>query len=168
MKRILRENALPAAAALLATVALAWSALLLAREPAYRRALARQAALEARLEALERDAAALDALRRAFADAGGNVDANRRMQDLFGKDTTARFQVETTAPSDQFRLHTATVDYAVVVYETLTARIRAAEALRPPLKLTACVLEAAPGKTGEGRARLTFEQVEWRQDTDRQ
>jgi len=162
MKRILRENVIFALAVLLAAIALAWSAILLAREPAARRAQARRTALETRLEALERDAAALDSLRRAFADAGSGTDVNRNLQDLFGKDTTARFQVETTAPSDQFRLHTATVDFAAVNYETLTARIRAAEALRPPMKLIACVLEADPGKTGEGRARLTFEQIEWR------
>lgn len=168
MRRIPRENIFSAAAALLAAIALSWTAILMAREPAYRHALARQAALETRLEALERDAAALDALQRPFADADGDGDVNRRMQDLFGKDPAARFHLETTTLAEQFQLHTATVDFAEVGYATLTARIRAAEALRPPLKLTACVLEAAPGKTGEGRARLTFEQIEWRQDTDRQ
>lgn len=162
MKRILHENVCFGVAALLAISAVAWSAVQLMREPTFRREQAQQREMEARLATLERDAAILDALRRPFANAGGGVDVNRQLQDIFGADGTVKVNDETIAPSDQFQVHYATVDYSEVAYETLTARIRAAEALRPPLKLTACVLEASPGKTGEGRSRLSFEQIKWR------
>lgn len=148
-----------AAAALLA--ALLWSVLLLAGEPGFRRQLARQAARAQRLTALDREAAALEAYRQPFADAAA-ADPDAVARRLFAVGSAPEIRVETTAPADTFKLHTVTVHYEAVAYESLTARIRAAEAERPPLKLTGCVFEAAAGKTGEGRARLTFEQIEWR------
>jgi hypothetical protein len=139
--------------------ALLWLVLLLAGEPQFRRQLARQAALAQRLNALDREAAALDAYRLPFAAlAADNPEAVARH--LFDVDGTPAIRVETSTPAETLRLHTITVDYENVEYERLVERIRAAEAARPPLKLTACVFEAAPGKTGEGRARLTFEQIE--------
>lgn len=161
MKRIFHAGGLFTAAVFLTLIGLAWSALLLAREPAFRRQQKRQITLENKLRVLENDAGALEALRQAFVAVGNGVNVNQQTKDIFGNDPAADIRIETATSSKPFRLHPVTVDYAFVVFETLTARIRAAEALRPPLKLTACVLEAAPGKTGEGHARLTFERIEW-------
>jgi len=148
-------------AAVLLLAALLWSVLLLAGEPGFRRQCARQAALVQRLAAMDREAAALEAYHQPFA---GTVAADPAAlaKRLFADGSAPEIRVETTAPSDTFKLHTVTVDFDSVAYESLTARIRAAEADRPPLKLTGCGFEAAPGKTGEGRARLTFEQIAWR------
>ncbi len=149
------------AAAALLLAALLWSVLLLAREPAFRQQRARQAALASRLAVLEREEAALEAYRQPF-DGIAATDPAAQAKRLFAIDGTPEIRVETTAPADALRLHTITVHDEAAVFDTLDARIRAAEAVRPPLKLTGCVLEAAPGKTGEGRALLTFEQIEWR------
>lgn len=142
-------------------VALLWSVLLLAGEPAFRRQLARQAALAPHLAVLDQEAAVLEAYRQPFADAAA-ADPEAVARRLFADASTPEIRVDTAAPAETFKLHTVTVHDEAVDYGSLTARIRAAEAGHPPLKLTACVFEAAPGKTGEGCARLTFEQIEWR------
>ncbi len=149
------------AGAALLLAALLWSVLLLAGEPGFRRQCARQAALAQRLAAMDREAAALEAYRQPFAGTAA-ADPETVAKRLFADGSAPEIRVETTAPADTFKLHTVTVHHDSVAYESLTARIRAAEAERPPLKLTGCGFEAAPGKTGEGRARLTFEQIEWR------
>lgn len=148
-------------AAGLLLAALIWSALLLAGEPGFRRQLSRQTALAQRLSDLEQAAAVLEAYRQPFADVAVTAPEVVARRALAAGSAT-EIRVETTSPADTFKLHTVTVDYEAVAYTSLTARIRAAEMERPPLKLTGCVFEAAPGKTGEGRARLTFEQIEWR------
>ncbi len=148
-------------AAALLLAALFGSVLLLAGEPAFRRQCARQARLLQRLTALDREAAALEAYRQPFADLPA-ADPEALAKRLFAADGAATIRVETSVPHETLRLHTITADYGTVEYAALVARIRAAEAARPPLKLTGCVFEAAPGKTGTGQARLTFEQIEWR------
>jgi hypothetical protein len=160
MRRILHAGSGLAAATILTLAAMLWSLLLLAREPALQRQRALQGEQESELRELERESATLDALRQPYEGTDRGADPERLARDLFGTGAAADIRLETVALHESFRLHTITVDYATVVFETLPARIRAAEALRPPLKLTACVLEAAPGKTGEGRARLTLERVE--------
>lgn len=147
--------------AVLLLAALFWSVLLLAGEPGFRRQLAAQAAQVSRLAAMDREAASLDAYREPFAEVAA-ADPVAVAKRLFTDGSAPEIRVETTVPADTLQLHTITVNYEAVAYGSLTARIRAAEAERPPLKLTGCVLEAAPGKTGEGRARLTFEQIAWR------
>lgn len=151
-----------ATATALLLAALLWSALLLAREPAKQRQRDKQQTLTARLAALEREAATLEAFRQPFTGIVADKDLNSQLTSVFGSDGTARTQIETDSPTDSFTLHSVTVDYESVNYTTLTAHIRRAEALRPPLKLTDCLLEAAPGKSGEGRAQLKFERIEWR------
>lgn len=148
-------------AVVLLLAALLWSVLLLAGEPVFRRQLARQAALAQRLSALDREAAALEAYRQPFAALPAG-DPETQAKRLFAADGAPAIRVETSVSDETLRLHTITVDYENMDYAALVVSIRAAEAERPPLKLTACVFEAAPGKTGEGRARLTFEQIEWR------
>lgn len=148
-------------AVLLLLAALLWSVLLLAGEPGFRRQLARQAALAQRLTELDQAAADLEAYRQPFADAAA-ADPEALAKRIFAADSTPEIRVETTTPAETLRLHTITVDEGDVDYATLVERIRAVEAVRPPLKLTGCVFEAAPDKTGEGRARLMFEQIEWR------
>jgi len=149
------------AAVLLLLAALLWSLLLLAGEPGFRRRLARQAALAPRLAAMDQEAAALEAYRQPFAGLAATDPATVARR-LFAADSTPEIRVETTVPDDTLRLHTITVDYGNVDYAALVERIRAAEAERPPLKLTGCVFEAAAGKTGVGKARLTFDLVAWR------
>lgn len=149
-------------AAVLLLAALSWSLLLLAGEPAFRRQVAGLAAQASRLAALDREAAALVACRQPFTGTAA-ADPEAAARRFFPADGSApEIRVETTAPADTFQLHAITVNYEAVAYGSLTERIRAAEAERPPLKLTGCVFEAATGKTGEGRARLTFEQIAWR------
>ena len=142
-------------------VALCWSVLLLAGERGFRRQLARQAVLAQRLSVLDREADALESYRQPFGALAAE-DPENLAKRIFADGGAPTIRVETSTPADTLRLHTITVDYENVDYERLVERIRAAEAQRPPLKLTACVFEAAAGKTGMGKARLTLESVEWR------
>ncbi len=162
MKPIARHmNAAGTAIAMLTATAILWSLWLIADTPSYRRRIAQQQRLDSSLETLEREAATQEALIRPFVESGSGGDINRLLQDLFGPADAGRFHLETTSPALQYRLLTVTVDDADAVFAPLTTRIQAAEALRPPLKLVGCILETAPGKTAQGRVRLTFERIEW-------
>jgi len=149
-----------AASAVLLLAALAWTTHLLVREPAYRRALRQQQVRVERLAQLEAEAEALEKLRLAFATEG--IAIMPLAEDLFGHDDGLRIEVKTETNAVGLLIHTVTLDDDNVPYDTVTGRILKAERLRPPLKLVDCVLEPAPGKTGEGRARLAFERIEWR------
>lgn len=148
-------------AAVLLLGAVLWSVWLLSGESEFRRQTDQQAALAQQLASLQQDAAALEAYRLPFAGFGV-VDPEAEGRRVFAGTGSPTIRVETAALLETLRLHTVTVDYAHVDYAVLVERIRVAEAARPPLKLTGCVFEAAPGKTGGGQARLTFELAEWR------
>ncbi len=138
---------------------LAWSLTLLAHEPGRRQALRQTEARMMRLEPLMRMARTLDARRAPFNEASGVADTVAQVDALFTAGNGAEVRIETVG-HEGWRLHRVSVTYVSVEYEVLAARIRRAEALRPPLKLVECVLEAAPGKTGAGRAGLRFERIE--------
>ncbi len=147
-----------AAAMLLCLLAAGWSLLLMAGEPTFRRDMEWYCGLDAQTTALEHQAAELDALAAPFAARTGTADSNRDITSLFG---SAQIQTE-TGESASYRLTTFTVTYPLVSFNNLVDPLNATESMRPPFKLISCHLEATPGKTGEGRARLVFEHVTWR------
>ncbi|HAS82115.1 MAG TPA: hypothetical protein DCS43_05420 [Verrucomicrobia bacterium] len=149
-----------AVSTVLLLASLAWTTSLLVREAGVRRTLRQQQVRMERLAPLEADADALDKLRLAFEADGTAIMPLAR--ELFGEDDGLDIVIKTETNAVGLLIHTVTLDDENVPYDTLTACILKAESLRPPLKLVDCVLEPAPGKTGEGRARLAFERIEWR------
>ncbi len=152
------------AAMLLAVTAIGWSLWLLSETPAFLRQAGRRQQLIVQLEALEKENAVLDALIRPFAETPAAEDLRRHLEEIFNNTDPERMGMDTVLIAERFSLHTVTVDEAHILYASLVERIREAEALRPPLKLAACLLEPAPGKSAEGRAVLTFERIEWNQE----
>ncbi len=149
---------------LLAAIAIGWSLGLLAQTPAFLHQADRQQQLIVQLEALEREKNVLDAWIQPFTDSQPAGNLLPHLERIFDSTDPSQRQVDTTFISDRFPLHTVTFELPDVLYTSLVERIKRAESLRPPLKLTVCLLEPAPGKSAEGRASLTFERIEWHQE----
>ncbi len=127
-----------------------------------RRKLMRCIADTKHLNALEAQAAALDRLVKPFESLNYEdaIDVSKFFESSFGPDAVDEVREERVPCGGGYEVNRVSVILSGIALKDLSLFVKAAETLRPPLRIVSCTIRASETQAGMGDVSLKLERIE--------